>query len=236
MTENKIFRKKLSLSSTVIIILLGILLVILGVDYYRENTKIIPKELLSKSINNTLSAKSYRFKTKSTINLDGEGKVFSNLTGEKSGENCFHVTGSMLGTEVNVYQINNTTYRMDPLTQRWIITDNNSLIKESLLMAELNPLSNFYFKELVSASYLGKEKISNKKLYKLECIPKVQNKWLDNYFKDLKYLVWVDKKHQLINKAIVTATSKENESGRLTVEVELYNHNEKITIEAPVLK
>ncbi|MEL7566092.1 MAG: hypothetical protein AAGU27_14565 [Dehalobacterium sp.] len=219
----------------ILIIALIILIAFAGTVYLQESIQIIPEELLNTAINNTLEAKSYQFHTKSTITIDGEDKIFSDISGERADANTFHVTGSMLGTEIDVYQINDTTYRLDSITKKWIITENNSLLRESLLMAELNPLSNFYFKELLSANYLGKEKIAGHKLYKIECTPKINNKWLDGYFKDLKYIIWIDRKEKTIRKATVTALSKEKETSSLTVEVELDNYNKEFKIQPPVL-
>ncbi|ATW25560.1 hypothetical protein [Candidatus Formimonas warabiya] len=216
--------------------LIFIILIALSITVYLQSTmKIVPEEVLQSSISNTLAANAYRFHTKSTITIEGENKVFSDISGERADADTFHVTGSMLGTSINVFQIKDTTYRMDPVTQKWIITENNSLLRESLLMAELNPLSNFYFKELISATYLGKEKINRRNMYKIECVPRIQNKWLDGYFKNLKYTIWIDKKDRFIKKAQVTALSKEKESSSLTVDVELFDYNKKIEIKAPVL-
>lgn len=219
----------------ILILALVILIAFAGATYLEETTKIIPEELLQTAISNTLEAKSYQFHTKSTITIEGENKVFSDISGERADAKTFHVVGSMLGTEIDVYQINDTTYRMDPITKKWIVTENNSLLRESLLMAELNPLSNFYFKELISANYLGKEKVAGRRMYKIECIPKINNKWLEGYFKDLKYVIWIDRKDKLIKKATVTALSKEKESSSLTVEVELDSYNKEFKIQAPVL-
>lgn len=207
----------------------------LGFRFYQENTKVIPEELLAQALTNTLEAKSYRYQTKSTFVLNGEEKIFSDLVGEKSDETAFHVKGTMLKTPIDLYQIKDTTYRLDSLTNKWIIMENNSLLKESLLMTELNPLSNFYFKDIISASYLGKEKINRRNTYKLECIPVIENRWLDSYFKDLKYTLWVDKKDKLLKKAMVTANSKENKSGTITIEVELYDYHETIEIKPPII-
>ena len=173
----------------VLILVLIIILAYMAYVYIEENTRIVPEELLNTAINNTLAAESYQFHTRSTITVEGEDKVFSDISGERADAQTFHVVGSMLGTEINVYQIKDTTYRLDAVTGKWIVTEDNSLLRESLLMAELNPLSNFYFKELISTDYLGKEKVFGKKMYKVECIPKINNKWLDDYFKDLKYII-----------------------------------------------
>lgn len=219
----------------ILILTLIILITFAGTVYLQETIQIVPEELLNTAINNTLEAKSYQFHTKSTITIDGENKIFSDISGERADANTFHVVGSMLGTEINVYQINDTTYRLDSITNKWIITENNSLLRESLLMAELNPLSNFHFKELLSANYLGKEKIAGHKMYKIECTPKINNKWLDGYFKDLKYIIWIDRKDKTIKKATVTALSKEKETSSLTVDVELNNYNKEYKIQPPVL-
>jgi hypothetical protein len=238
-TENKPFWKNYLNPRRIIIcaaVLLAALALFFSISYLWEQAKVVPEELLNTSINNTLKSQSYKFHTKSTITLDGEDKVFSDLYGEKASDRIFHVTGSMLGTDIDVYQVENTTYRMDPMTKRWIVIEDNSVLQESLLMAELNPLSNFYFKDLISASYLGKEKVNKRKTYKIQCIPQIKNKWLDNYFKDLNYTIWVDKKDSLIKKAVVNARSKEKETGSLKVEVELWDYGKEIEIKAAVEK
>ena len=226
----KYFRLKYILALVVIIIA-----AYFGFNYVQE-ARIVPEELLNTALANTLEAKSYQFHTKSTITIQGEDKIFSDISGERADAQTFHVVGNMLGTEINVYQINDTTYRLDKATNKWIITENNSLLRESLLMAELNPLSNFYFKELISTSYLGKEKVAGRKMYKMECRPRINNKWLDGYFKDLKYIIWIDRKDKVIRKATVTALSKEKESSSLTVEVELFNFNKEFKIQPPVVQ
>lgn len=203
--------------------------------YTQGAVDIQPEELLNTAINNTVEATSYQFHTKSTITIDGKEKVFSDIQGKRADEQSFHVVGSMLGSEINVYQINDTTYRLDGATNKWVVTKDNPLLKESLLMAELNPLTNFYFEQLISASYLGREKIQGKKLFKIACVPKINNKWLDGYFKDLNYLVWIDGKNKLIKKATVTALSKENENGSLKIEVEFKNFNKEFNIQPPVV-
>lgn len=143
-------------SLRILIICAIIIIIIVGSALYlQETTKIIPQELLNTALTNTLEAQSYQFHTKSRITIDGQEKVFSDITGERGDSKSFHVTGSMLGTDINVYQIGDTTYRLDSLTNKWIVTENNSLLRESLLMAELNPLSNFYFKEIITVDYLA---------------------------------------------------------------------------------
>lgn len=219
----------------ILIFILIIIFAYAGFVYVQEETRIVPEELLNTAINNTLEAKSYQFHTRSTITIQGEDKVFSDISGERADAQTFHVVGSMLGTEINVYQINDTTYRLDAITNKWIVTENNSLLRESLLMAELNPLSNFYFKELISTNYLGKEKVDGRKMHKIECTPKINNKWLDGYFKDLKYIIWIDRKDKVIRKAKVTALSKEKESSSLTVEVEFKNFNKEFNIQPPMV-
>lgn len=213
---------------------LAILVLFFGVQLFLEKSKVVPEDMLKSSIAKTTTAKSYRFHSKSTIYLDGKETVFSDLNGEKSDESCFHVTGTMLNTDIDVYQINTTTYRRDHITKKWIVIENNSILKESLLMAELNPLSNFYFKELVSSSYLGKEKVDHRTAYKIQCVPNIKSKWLDSYFKDLKYIIWIGKKDNLIKKAVITAKSKEKATGSLKVEVLLFDYGEKTEIKAPI--
>lgn len=233
-SENLSWKRYFRLRNLIIIAI--IISVITGITLYlQETTNIVPQELLNTALTNTLEAKSYQFRTKSSITIDGQEKIFSDIAGERGDSKTFHVTGSMLGTDINVYQIGDTTYRLDSLTNKWIVTENNSLLRESLLMAELNPLSNFYFKEIISAEYLGMEKIDRHKMYKLACQPRINNKWLDGYFKDLNYVIWIDKKDKMIKKATLTALSKEKENSSLTIEVDLENFNKEFKIDPPSL-
>ncbi|MGI6064920.1 MAG: hypothetical protein ACOYI2_00330 [Bacillota bacterium] len=237
MTENKSFWKNFLQPRRVGFLVAGILLLLIaywGILYIIEATKIVPEELLPASIDKTMAAETYRFHTKSVITMDTNEKVLSDIQGEKAGSEDLHVSGNMLDTEIDVYQIGDTTYRLDSMTNKWIVIENNSIFRESLLMAELNPLSNFQFRQLISISYLGKEKIDGRKTYKIECIPQIKNQWLNSYFKNLKYIIWIDKKDKLIKKAIVTAKSKEKDTGGLQMEVNLYDYGEKIEIKPPV--
>ncbi|MEN3003880.1 hypothetical protein [Dehalobacterium formicoaceticum] len=233
-SENLSWKRYFNLKNLIITAII-ISIIISGAFYLQESTNIVPQELLNTALTNTLEAKSYQFHTKSSIIIDGQEKTFSDIAGERGDSKTFHVTGSMLGTDINVYQIGDTTYRLDSLTNKWIVTENNSLLRESLLMAELNPLSNFYFKEIVSAEYLGMEKIDRHKMYKITCQPRINNKWLDGYFKDLNYIIWIDKKDKMIKKATMTAISKEKESSSLTIEVILENFNKEFNIKPPSL-
>ncbi len=208
-------------------------------DYFAA-IHISPETRVNQGIANSVNAESYRFTLTSKLTVNHQERLFSVIQGEKGKDNTYHIQGTILGTDVNIYQIGDTTYRQDPLDKKWTVIEKTDMAKESLLLSELNPISNFYFNEIGPITPLEKDKTNRaeKKLgMKYAITPELANHWLEAYFTDMSYEIWVSKKEPYyLEKAIITAASKSNKENRLTMEMEFSDFNAPIIITQPVLK
>lgn len=217
----------------VVIPLLLILLAAGGYYYYIEEIRVIPEELVRESLENSLYATSYRYKAVVTLKLDGqEERQLSDVAGEKSGRN-FHFKGKMLGQKVEVYQVDDSTYSLDPKTGRWMITPGNELFQPEIFMMEINPMSNFRFTEINNIEYHGLEKVGRKKYYMVSCEPVVKNNFIEKYWQDFHYRLWVDKRSRRIVRAEIYAKSIKDPQDSINISVELSDFNKRITIKPP---
>lgn len=228
---------------------LGILLILLLIvattvafflrDYFAA-IHVSPETRVNQGISNSVNAKSYRFTLTSKLTINGQEKLFSVIQGEKGEDNAYHIQGTILGTAVNIYQIGDITYRQDPIDHKWTVIEKTNMEKESLLLSELNPIANFYFNEVGPITPLTKEKNKKeeKKLgMKYALTPELANHWLEAYFTDMSYEIYISKKEPYyLEKAIITAASKSKKENRLTMEIEFSDFNTPITINQPVLK
>ena len=208
-------------------------------DYF-TTIHVAPETRVNQGITNSVNAESYRFTLTSKLTVSGQEKLFSVIQGEKSKDNAYHIQGAILGTEVNMYQIGDTTYRQDPIDHKWTVIEKTNMEKEALLLSELNPIANFYFNEIGPITPLEKEK-GNKEEKKLgmkyALTPELANHWLEAYFTDMTYEIWISKKDPYyLEKAIISAASKSNKDNRLTMEITFSDFNAPITISQPVLK
>jgi hypothetical protein len=189
--------------------------------------------LVEESIQNTFNADTYRFTNQSTLNLNEEQRTFSLLQGEVSDNQNRHISGSILGTPVNIYQIKDTLYHQDPLDGKWRVTSNNNLPSAAHLVSELKPESNFQFETMGEIKNLGKEKVNRKRALKVEFHPVLSDQWIEKYFQDITYILWLDKSRKYILKSQITATSKENTAAKLIIENTFSDFGKKIRIEVP---
>ena len=223
----------------IILLLIGALTAFFLRDYFAA-IHVPPETRVNQGIANSVNAASYRFTLTSKLHINGQEKLFSIIQGEKSQDNAYHIQGAILGTEVNIYQIGDTTYRQDPIDYKWTVIEKTNMEKESLLLSELNPIANFYFNEIGPIASLEKEK-NNKEEKKLgmkyALTPELANHWLEAYFTDMTYEIWISKKEPYyLEKAIISAASKQNKDNRLTMEITFSDFNTPIAITQPVLK
>lgn len=208
-------------------------------DYFAA-IHVPPETRVNQGIVNSVNAESYRFTLTSKLTVSGQERLFSVIQGEKSKDNAYHIQGTILGTAVNMYQMGDTTYRQDPIDQKWTVIEKTNMEKESLLLSELNPISNFYFNEIGPITPLEKEngnKDEKKLGMKYAITPELANHWLEAYFTDMSYEIYVSKKEPYyLEKAIISAASKSNKENRLTMEITFSDFNAPITITQPVLK
>ena len=225
-----------------IILLLLILIGISTAFYLRDYFAAIrvPAETrVNQAITNSIEAPSYRFTIDSQLLVDGKKRQFSLIQGEKGENNSYHIQGTILGTPVNIYQIRDTTYRQDPIDHKWMVIEKSSMEKESMLISELNPISNFYFNEIGPITPLEKEKNKeeNQLGMKYQIQPELENHWIEAYFIDITYQLYITKKAPYhLEKAYIEASSRSNPENKLFMEIEFWDFGKSISIQQPVLK
>ena len=218
--------------------ILGVLLVSLAVaaptinDYYVKS-KLEPQLELEASIKNMAAVNSYQYKLKSGFTVDNREEVISEVQGAKDGENT-HIKGEMVNTPVDIYYINRTIYNYDSFSQKWLVIESSSTNSEELLISELNPLSNFRFKQINSVEKLNFEKIDGTECLVVMCKPSIESQLLESLWQDFEYQIWIDYKDKLIKKATLNATNKQMKNTKLNLGVEFKDINQEVAIKAPV--
>lgn len=233
--KDKTQKKSQAGRGLILIILLLVLIaaaVFFGFRAY-QGISMDPKELLNEALSNTFSANTYNFKSKSVLNMAGEERIFSVLEGEKAGNNR-HIQGSILGTDVNIYNIDDTIYQQDPVGGTWNVVKNKDLAALALLITETDPEENYRFKDIGEVIYLGKEKVEEANTRKIEFYPVLEDEWIERYFKDITFTLWVSNgSRPYIVKAVISGVSKENSEAKLVIENYFSDLNKEITIQTP---
>lgn len=193
-----------------------------------------PQDLVNQSIKNTLQAPSYRYVSMVRLQVNGREEIFSRMEGEKASPQDFHIQGELLNNTVDIYQLGNTMYQKDPLTGQWIILENNNLARARLLLADIDPFNNLNFQEVLQAQVVGKDTIEGRRVFVLQCVPKVAYPALQLLWKDFTCRLWVDEKNLLVRKALVRAVSKNDPKDSLEFQVEIRNYGEKLELRPPI--
>jgi len=200
-------------------------------DYYIKS-KLDPQIELNRAIKNMEEITSYRYSLLSTFTVNGRKEVVSKVTGEKQDGNT-HIKGEMVNTPVDIYYLDRTIYNYDSLAKKWLVIPSNTSNSEELLISELNPLSNFKFKEIKTVEKLGFEDTDGTECLLVKCKPAVESELLETMWKDFEYRLWINFREGLINKAELNATNKKTTSTKLNITVKFSDINENIKIEAP---
>ena len=212
-------------------------LIIIAVIIFSVNSPLTTSaptpEQAALALDNTFAATSYRFTTRSTVYLDQAERIFSQLSGERSGENR-HISGEVLGTPVNIYYVDNAIFQQSSIDKSWRQVAEVDLEEARQLIAEITPEINFQFHETGEIIYIGTEEIDNQLLHRLELSPVMADNWLERYFDNIHCIIWLDKNGQYIVRARFTAVSTENPSVWLTIENTFSDFNQPLTIEAPI--
>ncbi|MCL1873200.1 MAG: hypothetical protein FWF85_03695 [Clostridiales bacterium] len=194
-----------------------------------------PELYLEQSLAQTFQADSYGFRCRSVLYVGEEQRVFSLLEGQKASQETRHVKGSLLGTPVDIYLLERVLYQRDPLDGSWRKIEDIDSAAATLLLNELDPASNYHFIQLGETTYWGKEKLNGSLCRKIEFHPSLEDKWIERYFEQLTYVVWIDAKHPYLTKVQISGFSKENPDSRLIIEHEFFDFNKKIELVAPVV-
>lgn len=203
-------------------------------NVYRAN-RLDPEEMLAQSLANTANSESFRYRLESLLLVEGRREVISRVEGEKNKYGSIHVKGEMVKTPVDIYHLEGIVYSWDPFSKRWLVIKDVQGNSAKVLMAELDPLSNFNFKNVGEVKKVGWETWQGKRCAVFSLRPSVENELMEILWRDFAYKVWVDPKELVIAKAQLTATSKNNPDTFLKLHVSFFDYNKSIKIEKPSL-
>lgn len=199
---------------------------------YYIRSKLDPQLEMQVAVNTMMEANSYNYSLESILLVDGRQEVISRVEGKKSGGNT-HIKGEMVNTPVNIYYIDQTIYNYDSFSEKWLVIESGKTNSEELLISELNPLSNFRFKQIEKVEKVGFEEIEGTDYLVVSSKPAVESQLLETLWKDFEYQFWIDYENKVFTKAVLNATNKKKENTKLFIEVKLDNINHNIVIEAP---
>lgn len=203
-----------------------------GFKIYQETIKIVPEELLAETLDKTLAATSYSYTVSLEMTTNGEIRKLTNITGIKANETDFYIKGEMYESQVEIYQFVDSTYQKDPVSGKWMMFP-TSVTDMELMMTEINPMVNFDFAQYNELTYQGVEKLNNDKKYVLKLKPVINNKFLELYWENFEYTLWVDKGDRYISQANITANNIQSPENTLSLSITLAEFNKEFALEKP---
>jgi hypothetical protein len=185
------------------------------------------------ALDRTAAAKSFRYSLESALIVEGRREEISKIQGEKSPEGNIHIKGEMVKTPVDIYHFDQAIYNWDSFSERWLVIKDNQTDSTKVLISELDPLSNFNFKNIGEIKETGWENVDGRKCLIVNCKPSVENELMEILWRAFDYNIYIDVKEKLVRKATLAATSKNNDKTFLNMTVSFRDFNENIPIEKP---
>ena len=202
------------------------------ISQYYERSRLEPGMELQAALNNMAGSDNYKYQLHSGFTVNDRKEVISEVEGEKYQANT-HIKGEMVNTVVDIYYVDRTIYNYDSSSKKWLVIESGTSNSEELLIAELNPLSNFRFKNINQVEKIKFEEIDGEECLVVKCMPSVESQLMENLWKDFEYQIWIDYHNDIIRKAVLTATNKRNAQTYLQVEVEFSDFGRIAEIKAP---
>ncbi|MFZ3172880.1 MAG: hypothetical protein WA118_13000 [Carboxydocellales bacterium] len=194
-----------------------------------------PKLLLTKAWQNTIKAESYSFSSSTEMVVDGKKRVLSKLEGQIQKDG-FRVKGEMLSTPVELYQIGKIIYLKDVFGgNNWKVFENSVLERQPLVTAEINPIGYLQFKDTFEANIIGEEKFNDRKVYRVEVQPDVDNQFLAMLYTNFRATFLIGKRDHLIWKAVLTGVSKQKAEDKITIDITIKDYK-PVKLVPPVKK
>lgn len=203
---------------------------------YQLATQPTPQEAVQQGLRNILQAENYCFQVQAIRQLKGEESVLSDLQGQKSPEGIY-LCGvlPLLNANIEIYYLGETLYRRDPFTQGWVVVPTGGRVGIETLIQELNPLSAFNFPEgNFSVKYTGKERVNRKKCRVFEVMTRGENKYLELFWQDFNYILWIEEKGKFIRQAQITAEHRDDAAHYLKIVCTFDRVNVPLKIQPPV--
>lgn len=214
------------------LICLAIILGFAGFRYYQAEFKVEPASLIVETLAKAQQARSYRYQIDADYDFGTRKQPWTHVIGEKS-DTSYHFSGSLLETPTEIYQIGSRSYTLDPVNKKWYILDGVDLTRQNLYFAEIDPLSNFKFKAIVNPKVVDTERVNKQKCWVVEFQPEVDSQYLNTFWKNFSYRLWVDKKSHVLVKGMVAAENKNSPGTFLSMTVTFQDFNKKIAIKPP---
>ena len=128
------------------LLLIAAILISLGLfaGNHTPTAELSAAERLSIAVDLLKNCKNIGYSSTVVLKLPESETVIANLSGEICSGN-YHTKGELLGSPLDMYQLGNTTYRLDNPSGEWLITDENEQIFDTALFNEINPLTAFEF-------------------------------------------------------------------------------------------
>lgn len=234
MNTNKLSAKKILIPAG-----LALLLIIGVICWLRPNLnapKLPPSELAQTAIENLLAAESLSFNTQSRLLLGSDEMQLGDLNGQINGAN-YHVSGEVLGSKLDLYQIGDKTYRKDSLTEQWLVVADQQMLTNDALLSDINPRAAFQLTNMLNVSEAEEENVDEEKCYKLTFEPQTESGYYEKYFASLTYTIWVTMDdHQLRQAQINASASANNIESTLQITTAFWDWNNTPPIEAPVVE
>lgn len=220
-----------------LIICLAVVLLFWGGRYLCEEVnRLPPDEAVKQSLTKTLNAETYRFKVTAKRSQDGQEAVISEISGEKSLDGVY-LQGSLplIKAEVEIIHLGDQLYRKDVYTKKWVTVPAEGRIGLEQLITELNPLSVFKFTDgSFEVKEAGKEKVDGQTCRVYEIMTKGENKYLQLFWQDFNYILWVDKKDGLLRQARISAEHREMVNHSLSIEVLFFDYHVPFELKPPL--
>ncbi|MDD2511465.1 MAG: hypothetical protein PHP26_09415 [Syntrophomonas sp.] len=214
------------------LLLLGLAASARSIEEYYIKSQLDPQIELQATIKKMATIDSYRYQLTSSFTVAERKEVISQVKGEKSGANT-HIKGEMVNTAIDIYYIDRTIYNYDAFSQKWLVIESDANKSEELLISELNPLSNFRFKQIAAVEKLRFEEVDGVECLVVGCRPSIESQLLESLWKGFEYSLWLDYKERVVKKAALTAVNKKAPDTRLNLKVEFSDWNKKIDIRPP---
>ena len=210
-----------------------LLVILLSKSLFSGTSEVDNKKAFETALDNTFASGSFRFIVESK--LVGENEFYSKVEGERVMPDKVHIKGTVLKTPVEFTQVNDSTYMKDPFSGKWLTLNNLKLEQSELFVTELNPLSNFNFKDIPELAMVGEERVEGDSCLVYELKPNVENIFLEEQFDDFYYKVWVDKSDLIIRQASIQATKADSTPpGGLEILIKIWDYDRTLTIDTPV--
>jgi hypothetical protein len=214
-------RKKLMIIAAAAVVLIGV--VITFVYAVPPSAKKVPHLL------QTALVADGRYEFSCMVETGGEGREYFWLSGEKNGDSR-HVSGRVLGSELDLYYLDGYIYRYDVADQSWYCYDTEDLGQAAELYVELEPASAFAYDSLLAIEYIGHDRVLGRLGYEFLVTPQASG-WIGEYFTDVTFTVCLDRWGGLLS-AEVEGTLKDDANTTMTAFV-VFQSDGDIEIEAP---